>query len=246
MLPYYTIDRIPLIGSDPFAFFYFLGYLAGYLFSLKRSGEKGITYKEFTEFFCFTVIPTHFGAHWFHVLAYDPAAFRSNPLVLLDINAGLASLGGILSFCIFFPTYLKLKGRIGEWRMWFDISVQGLIVGLMTGRIGCALLHDHRGDFSDFFLAVRFPEGARHDLGLYELLYLALIVFPLSVWINKKNFRPGLQAAAFCFSYGPARFLMEFLRTSDPRYFGLTPAQFGSFIIIGIGTYLLVSGKDRS
>ena len=47
----------------------------------------------------------------------------------------------------------------------------------------------HRGA-SDFFLAVQFPGGSRHDLGLYEAILTAGIAVLFYMWRNKPV-RPG-------------------------------------------------------
>ncbi|MGB8329610.1 MAG: prolipoprotein diacylglyceryl transferase family protein, partial [Polyangiales bacterium] len=102
------------------------------------------------------------------------------------------------------------------------------------------------GKVTDFALAVsdyRFgapPYQPRHDLGLYEMLYAALIIV-LFLWLEHRSRRPvGFYCALLPLVYAPVRFLLDFLRATpleggDARYAGLTPAQWSSVLMVGIG-----------
>lgn len=76
------------------------------------------------------------------------------------------------------------------------------------------------------------PDGSSditaHDLGLYEvgLLFVLMIILSLVAKFWKTR-RPGTLVVICAFYYAPIRFLFDFLRfpESDPRYWGLTPAQ---------------------
>ncbi len=77
-----------------------------------------------------------------------------------------------------------------------------------------------------------------HNLGLYELLYLlpinALILY---LAFGRKKTPAGLLAVLTVLLYAPARFFFEFLRLneSDPRYVGLTFAQWASLAALTVG-----------
>ncbi|HSN80993.1 MAG TPA: prolipoprotein diacylglyceryl transferase family protein [Polyangiales bacterium] len=118
--------------------------------------------------------------------------------------------------------------------------------GWFFGRMGCFVVHDHPGKVTDFALAVadyRFgtpPYEPRHDLGLYELIYSALII-ALFVWLEHRRRRPvGFYCALLPLLYAPVRFFLDFLRATpleggDARYAGLTPAQWSSVLMVFIG-----------
>ena len=123
--------------------------------------------------------------------------------------------------------------------------------------MGCFTAHDHVGSRSDFFLAVDFPAeayggyygGPRHDLGLYEAIYLVFmsVVF---LMLRKKDLHHSSFAILFCFLYAPVRFCFDFLRSTDLqnndiRYAGLTPAQYGSIILLIAGTVLFLRRKKE-
>src|SRR5262249_13818400 len=117
----------------------------------------------------------------------------------------------------------------------------GVAPGWAVARLGCFAVHDHPGVLTDFFLAVKFPEGARHDLGLYDAPWVFAITGILYA------FRPGgvLQGRLLPFfgiRYAVVRFGFDFLRAydlsyRDARYGGLTPAQYACFGLVLYGLW---------
>jgi phosphatidylglycerol:prolipoprotein diacylglycerol transferase len=107
--------------------------------------------------------------------------------------------------------------------------------------LGCFFAHDHPGKPTNFLLGVRYPDGLRHDLGLYEsILYLAIAI---GLWFAQDIYRiTRRQGAAWMiliFAYAVPRFALEFLRVEDTRYLGLTPAQyFCASVVLVSSTYL--------
>jgi phosphatidylglycerol:prolipoprotein diacylglycerol transferase len=88
-------------------------------------------------------------------------------------------------------------------------------------------------------LAVRYPEGARHDLGLEEAIW-ALGTSLLFLLLSRRQRPLGLYVSLLSLGYAPVRFALDYLRVtdlpgSDPRYFGLTPAQYGTFFVLAAG-----------
>jgi phosphatidylglycerol:prolipoprotein diacylglycerol transferase len=119
----------------------------------------------------------------------------------------------------------------------------GLTWGWLVARIGCFFAHDHKGSLSDFFLAVDFPDGARHDLGLYDAI-LSLIILGVLIGLWKRRPRYGMMGGVTCVMYAVVRFFLDNLRSvdlasSDARYLGLTPAQFGCFALCVFGAWMI-------
>ena len=80
---------------------------------------------------------------------------------------------------------------------------------------------------------------------MYELLYTVLVLVPAVVVLNRRRRPPGTSVAVLALLYGPARFLLDFLRHIDlpgacVRYLGLTMAQYGCIVLAGIGIALLM------
>src|SRR5262249_30628801 len=126
-----------------------------------------------------------------------------------------------------------------------DAVALGLAVGWIFGRTGCFTAHDHPGVRSSFFLAVRYPGGARLDLGLLELLFTIVMTVILFVYARKPRV-PGRVIGLFATMSAPVRFGLDFLRATDytaeradQRYAGLTPAQWGCIALLAVGVWLL-------
>ncbi|MDC0357440.1 prolipoprotein diacylglyceryl transferase [Oligoflexia bacterium] len=241
MVPYIDLPKLDLFGLTfyPFGVLIAVALLVGYLVMGHRAKEVSFSAKNVDHIFVFTIIPAYIGSHIFEVLFYRPGKVLQDPLLLLRITDGISSFGGMLTFLIAFTLYLRVTGNTSKWRLWADIITQAFIIGWIFGRLGCTVAHDHPGLASNFFLAVDYPGGARHDLGFYEFLYTILLLVPASLWIRKRNWLPGSQMAVFLILYGPFRFLADFLRTADVRYLGLTPGQYAGIAFFALGFVVL-------
>ena len=181
-----------------------------------------------------------------------------------DISSFGGILGGALGMWLFFTFRAP---AIPSAMKWASVDVVAFVfpISLMIGRIGCALAHDHPGTITDFPLAVSLAapdaqayiqgvyaaagqlpalpgpdmlEGLGfHDLGWYELLYLAAVVVPVMMVLGRSDRRPGRLLQAFVLLYMPARFLLDFLRIADAQYAGLTPAQW--IALAGLGAVVV-------
>jgi phosphatidylglycerol:prolipoprotein diacylglycerol transferase len=49
---------------------------------------------------------------------------------------------------------------------------------------------------------------------------------------------PGFFVGLLAVLYAPVRFALDFMRKVDVRYGGLTPGQWGSIILLGVGLYI--------
>ena len=179
------------------------------------------------------------GAHVFDVFAYYPERLRENPLELLRVWGGLSSMGGMLCGLLGLygvMLYREMSGR--DMLRFVDCLIFALPFTLAIGRLGCALQHDHPGVSSSHWLAVRFPDGPRFDLGLLECLYTTGMVLVFLALDRRPRFT-GFYLGLFFLLYGPVRFAMDSLRVADIRYFGWTPAQYLSILATLAGAAML-------
>ncbi|MCP4873313.1 MAG: hypothetical protein GY898_31870 [Proteobacteria bacterium] len=99
------------------------------------------------------------------------------------------------------------------------------------------------------------PFGAigttRYDLGLMDGL-LGLFIFFVLVLMARKPRREGVLLATLPLIYAPVRLVWDALRNTDlggevqdARYLGLTPAQFGSIVLFGLGLWVLSMSRKR-
>jgi phosphatidylglycerol:prolipoprotein diacylglycerol transferase len=196
------------------------------------------------------------GSFVLNTVFYEWDAFAHDPWDVTK-KLGISSFGAIVAGAIAFMVYTGLKKM--DRRRWADMAAWGAAGGWLFGRLGCALVHDHVGARSDFPLAVDFPgrvgntlgkfpfdrhatETIRaHDLGLYEFFLWCVLLLALVLLERWKGRRPGFLMGFLAVFYSIPRFLFEFLRPdlTDPRYGGLTFAQWGSIAAFVVGLYLL-------
>ena len=131
----------------------------------------------------------------------------------------------------------------------------GLTLGWFFGRMGCFSAHDHPGMPTDFFLGVPGMSEAIgctvdvpcHDLGLYEALWSGAMCL-LFVFLDRKPRFQGFYVGLLCAAYGPFRLFLDSMRhpDTDARYFGLTPAQYGSILIGLAGLAVLYYNRNTT
>jgi len=187
------------------------------------------------------------GGHLLHVLGYHPEILAEEGWTsLLRVWDGLSSMGGVLGALLTLLIFFRIKGW--KVRPYLNALALGVAPGWAVARLGCFAAHDHKGVLTDFPLAVAFPGGARHDLGLYEALLLGAIAGVL--WLLARRPRPeGLLMGVLAIAYAVPRFFLDFLRAtdlpfSDGRIAGLTPAQYTSVLFVGIGAWLLLRARS--
>ena len=183
------------------------------------------------------------GAAVFNTLFYYPERitqflgdFRKAPRLFSGISSYGGFLGGVLG------SFLWRKRRKMPLLELGDATAFAAPFGWLFGRMGCAVVHDHPGHITNFFLGIREWNGTqytRHDLGLYEVIWSAAVIAILLVLVQKKR-TPGFYVALVPSLYAPYRFFLDFLRIDaslrggDARYAGLTPAQYAA-----IGTLVM-------
>jgi phosphatidylglycerol:prolipoprotein diacylglycerol transferase len=183
------------------------------------------------------------GARLFHALFYEPAYYFGNPLEIFSLwLGGMAITGGIVGGALAGAIFLRRK-HLDVWR-YADVMAFGVPLGMFIGRLGCFFTHLHPGIPTNFFLGVRYPDGMiRHDLGL-DLSLNGLLLFILFLVLAKRRVREGMFLVLYFLWDGVVRFGLDFLRVlegdmADARYFGLTPAQYASFVMIAMGLWIL-------
>jgi phosphatidylglycerol:prolipoprotein diacylglycerol transferase len=187
------------------------------------------------------VIVAFITAHIFDRLAYYPRETMADPLSLLYIWQSISSFGGFIGAVIVAFLFMRNQSA-GGWR-YLDLIAYVFPLAWMFGRMGCTVAFDHPGTPTSFFLGQRFSDHiVRHNLGLYEALYTVLIVL-LFRHLGRQKHRPAFFLGLLPLVYAPVRFFLDFLRIEDARYFGLTPGQYGSLVLVVAGLLVLRYGK---
>jgi phosphatidylglycerol---prolipoprotein diacylglyceryl transferase len=243
MIPYFEIPSLPIAGSiaiHPFGVLVACAILIGFKIQMIRARQLKLDEVAISALGTWVVGFGFVVAHVFAVVAYQPQRLLEDPLYLFK-NFAISSFGGFLGAVIGLLLWQRRYQK--PLLPYADATVFGFVFAWFFGRLGCFSAHDHPGRHTDFFLAVRYPDGPRHDLGFEE----ALLTIPLCIAFAlafRKPRRPGVYIAAACLYYPPVRFLLDTLRATDvshpdARYFGLTPGQYASVAMFLFGLTML-------
>ncbi len=242
MIPWFEPPALHLgpITLQAFGLLAALGVATGIRATAWAARRRGLDPRPVLDFAIWGVVAGIAVGHLVHVGLYHPEELRS-PRRVLEFWDGLSSIGGLFGGVAAALLFFRIRGvplhRYG------DAFAVGVPTGWGVARVGCFLVHDHPGRLSSFPLAVAFPGGARHDLGLYEAIVLFAIAGLLwRLWARRRL--EGRLLGLLAVLYGVSRFLLDFLRASDvayadSRYAGLTPAQYGSMLLVAWGAWRL-------
>ncbi len=213
------------------------------------------------------------GAKGYYVLLNYPRLIE-DPASLIFARGGLVWYGGfLLATALVVWEIRRHKLPLPQTA---DLIAPGLALAYGVGRIGCFLVGDDWGLPTASPLGIRFPQGAPatsvinierqfgitvdpalieqygqivpvHPTQLYEVALTTLIF--LFIWrIRRHAHQPGWIFMLWLALAATERFLVEFLRAKDDRFFGvLTLAQIISLgiIVVGIvGVRKLATGKE--
>jgi phosphatidylglycerol:prolipoprotein diacylglycerol transferase len=123
-----------------------------------------------------------------------------------------------------------------------DLYVLPLCAGMAVGRIGCFLAGpaDHTaGTPTSLPWGIAWGDGVRrHPTALYEIVFLALLAWSLSVLASDRR-RPGLAFALFLSAYLAFRLAVDFVKPEPPPlWLGLSAIQIAC--VAGLGYYAVI------
>ena len=252
MLPY--LDAPSLGPVTTFGVLVTIGMVVAVAVGVRHARRLGLDVERARRLATYCGIGGLLGAHYVDLFLYQPGWYAQPDAVWRFLNpfAGISSYGGLIGGTIGFLVFTRRERRTARLR-YADAAALAVVVFLTFGRAGCASVHDHVGVATDFALAVDFPAenpagviGPHHDLGLYEFGLFALVLLPLSAIVLRKPRRAGLYVAIIAIVYAVPRFFLDTLRREidNPRYGGLTPAQWCCIATVAIGVWLLVSSRS--
>ena len=243
VLPWFELPSLHLgpITVQSFGVLSALGILLATLLTSRAARELGKDPQVPVDFAVAGVLAGVVGGHLVHLLAYHPEELRE-PWRVLMLWEGLSSMGGLAGGVVAAIVWFRVK-RV-PFRDYADAFALGVAPGWGVARIGCFTVHDHPGVLTSFPLAVRFPDGPRHDLGLYEAIVLLSLGALLWILHRRGALRDRLLPL-LAVAYGIARFFLDFLRArdvpyADARHLGLTFAQYAAVALVAWGAAGLV------
>lgn len=235
------------LALQPFGMLVATAVLVGTFLAERRARQEGIHPQILGEMAGYLLIFGFVIGHVLDAVFYHWDEVVRRPVFLLEIWNGLSSFGGFFGAVV--------GGLVWCWRRGYpfipfaDPIAWALPFGWLFGRLGCFVAHDHPGHITDFPLAVADyqspydvpPYPARHDLGLYEVLW-CLAVIPLFLWLGRTPRRRGFYLALLPLLYAPVRFGLDFLRATDHpngdnRFYGLTPGHYAAVLLLALGIW---------
>ena len=249
MIPWieYQSINVWFLKFNVWGIFVSLGFIAGMVVAYFELKKKKLEAARIFDLAFWIILSALIGGRLLYIAEHLDIYFAA-PLGILKLwQGGMSVYGGFIGALLASVLYLK-KYKLDFWR-YADAVIFGLPLGLFIGRLGCFFIHDHPGVKTNFFLGVNYPDGVRHDLGLYDSL-CGLVLFLIFLILRRKKWFPGFYVAVFAVWYGAVRFSLDFLRAedlvgADPRYFGLTLAQYFSIILFAGGIYLFCRLKGK-
>lgn len=242
VIPWFELPSLSLgkVTIQSFGILSALGILVAVALAQRGARQLGRDPQVILDFAIVGVLAGVLGGHLVHLFFYHPEELE-DPWRILRIWEGLSSMGGLLGGVLAAIVWFRVKRiRLGDYG---DAFALGIAPGWGVARIGCFTVHDHPGVRTDFFLAVRFPDGPRHDLGLYEAI--VLLAIGAALWaLHRRGALRGALLALLAIAYGVARFLLDFLRArdvayADARHLGLTFAQYAAVALVVWGAAAL-------
>jgi len=197
-----------------------LAVLVGGRAILLRAGRCGIPAQEMFQFCAAIYLCALAGAVLAKIVLDDFPAFFLDPVHAFRANLGFRSFGGIIGGLMGGLLWCRFR-KMSLWEALrrLDIVVYALPLAWMIGRLGCTLAHDHRGISSTSWLAVKFPEGPRYDLGLIEFLFL--IAMTVAFRLLDRRPRPiGFFFGLYGVVYGGFRIWLDTLHIQPLRVYG--------------------------
>ncbi len=243
MIPYLNIPSLKLgpLSIEPFGVLVAAGILLAANLLARQAERDGLDATPLQDYAPWGVVTGIVMGHWVHLFLYHPEQLSRSPFQVLKVWDGLSSFGGLLGGILAAVVFFRVRKL--RFRDYADAFALAVAPGWAVARLGCFAAHDHPGLRTDFFLAVAYPGGARHDLGLYD----ALLLFTLTglLWsLRHAGALKGRLLPLLALLYACGRFGFDFLRATDvhkdsvdARYLGLTPAQYGCIGLVLFGLW---------
>ncbi|MGQ0560616.1 MAG: prolipoprotein diacylglyceryl transferase [Gemmatimonadota bacterium] len=186
--------------------------------------------------------------HWQDLVNY--------PIRELTSRGGLVWYGGLIGGVAAY--YFQIRAKKLPLATMYDATAPALALAYAIGRLGCFLVGDDYGVYTDSWVGIAFPEGSPpttagylrsvgdtgvpaqlpdgavvpvHPTQLYEI-GLALIMFAILWRLGARKLKPGQLFAAWMWLYSIERFVIEFVRAKGDRIaLGMSTSQVASIIL---------------
>jgi len=262
---YPELFRIGDFAITTFGLMMFLAFVTAAWITGKQLKRYGLPKELAWDLLAWVAVGGILGAKLYHIaLNFD--ALLADPLDQLLSRGGLVWYGGLIGGVTAY--YLQIRKRALPLATMYDATAPALALAYAVGRLGCFLVGDDYGRYTDGPLGVTFPNGGIppatagymrsigdsipetipnsaivpvHPTQLYEI-GLALIMFAILWRLGRKRLRVGQLFAAYLVLYAIERFGIEFVRAKSDLVaisgFGISTSQIVSVVLFLLGTFL--------
>lgn len=241
-MPYFSFEKIQIgpVSIYTLGLFIALGFLIAFVLSLREAKKRGFDKSIIVDSFTWLLFGAIIGSRLGYVLQ-DLDYYSSNFIDVFKIwEGGMTFHGGLIGLLLAGILFVRFK-KLG-YSMFLkaaDLLILFVPLGMAIGRIGCFLVNDHQGAGTMLPWGIKWSNGIiRHPVVLYLIIANLLIFFILLFLKNQAKFnKHGSLFFSWLILYSVFRFLLDFTRStgtllSDPRYYGLSTAQWLSIVII--------------
>ncbi|MEO5511635.1 MAG: prolipoprotein diacylglyceryl transferase [Longimicrobiales bacterium] len=246
------------IGNFPvttFGLMMFLSFIAGAWIGGKQLQRYGLPSEYMWDLLAWCAVSGIAGAKLYYLgLHWDE--LMAEPMKMILSRGGLVWYGGLIGGVIAFGIQVRHKKL--PMATLYDGAGPAIALAYAVGRLGCFLVGDDYGRYTNSWVGVVFPEGAAppsyarelraagdsipasipdtalvtvHPTQLYEIA-LALVILGILWQLGKRRHKTGQLFATFLFLYSIERFFIEFVRAKMDRYvWGMSTSQLVSIVL---------------
>ena len=168
MIPYFYWDKLDLglITIYSWGGMVALGIAVSLIVGLKIAKNFFIKENLIYDSLFWSLLSGILTSRLFYVFGYNWEYYHEHLREIFYLwQGGFSSVGWLAGGAVALYLFCLIK-KISFYQL-ADIYSVAMPLGMGFGRLGCFFIHDHPGSKTGFWLGVQFPDGARHDLGLY-------------------------------------------------------------------------------
>ena len=229
---------------------YIIGFACAWFIIRKRSDRRGVQLSAelLSDIVFFIAMGIVLGGRMGYILFYNLSWYIANPLKIFAVwEGGMSFHGGMIGGALA-GIYIFRKQSLDLWQM-ADIIAPAIPVGLFLGRIGNFINGELFGRATDKPWGVIFPTGGmipRHPSQLYEAFSEGILLFAVTVLVDRMKPPKGSSFWTVIAGYGLCRFVVEFFREPDQHigflWMGATMGQLLSLPMLILGCVMIVTG----